>query len=248
MSTQSETPIPTTDATSGKPKQLAAWWHLAGYLAIMAYLTWGGYHAQRSASAGAGQLMDHSQAIRSYLISIAANIVITYYCWVGVHWRGGTLADLTGGRWTSLKSLLIDVAIALPFWLVWEGTAYVVARLLGPDNARSVSGMLPQSALEIILWIVVSIVAGFCEEIQSRGYLQKQIHALSGSIVIAVLAQAAIFGLIHSYQGWKKVIIIAALGLLYGALAAWRRNLRANMIAHAWADVWNGWLQMVIWP
>jgi uncharacterized protein len=235
-------------AATAEQKQLAAWWHLAGYLAIMAYLTWGGYHAQSTSSASEGQLIDHGHAIRSYLISIAANIAITYYCWVGVHWHGGTLTELTGGRWTSWKSVLNDVAIAFPFWLVWEALAWAVLALLGPDHARSVAAMLPKTPLEVLLWIAVSVVAGFCEEIQSRGYLQKQLHALSGSIVIAILAQAAIFGMIHSYQGWKKTIVIAALGLLYGCLAAWRRNLRANMLAHAWSDVWDGWLRMLIWP
>jgi hypothetical protein len=41
----------------------------------------------------------------------------------------------------------------------------------------------------------------------------------------------------HSYHGWKSTIVITVLGVLYGILAAWRRNLRANMIAHAWSDV-----------
>ena len=94
---------------------------------------------------------------------------------------------------------------------------------------------------------MVSVNAGFCEEIQSRGYLQLQLYSFSGSIVAAVLGQALVFGLGHSYQGWKQVIVISVLGVLYGALAAWRRNLRANMIAHAWADIWEGWLKSVIW-
>jgi hypothetical protein len=243
-------------AATAPQKQLASWWHFAGYLAIMAILIRAGFISQRiassSASAGSsGQLIDHAQAIRSYFISIAANILITYYCWVGVHWRGGTLTDLTGGRWKTWKSVAVDVAIAIPFWLVWEAAAWAVVSLLallGPDEASSVAGMLPKSPLEVLLWIAVSVVAGLCEEIQSRGYLQKQLHALSGSIVVAVLVQGAIFGLMHSYQGWKKIIVIAVLGVLYGTLAAWRRNLRANMLAHAWSDVWNGWLRMLIWP
>jgi len=41
--------------------------------------------------------------------------------------------------------------------------------------------------------------------------------------------------------------VIVVLGILFGALAAWRRNLRANMIAHAWADVWEGWLKFLVW-
>ncbi|HKV91221.1 MAG TPA: CPBP family intramembrane glutamic endopeptidase [Candidatus Angelobacter sp.] len=139
------------------------------------------------------------------------------------------------------------MAIAFPFWIVWEATAYGVHWLLGPSTARSVSALLPQSATEVLVWILVSITAGFCEEIQSRGYLQRQFHALSGSIVAAVLGQGLLFGFMHSYQGWKQVIVISALGVLYGALAAWRRNLRANMMAHAWTDVWEGWLKQVIW-
>jgi membrane protease YdiL (CAAX protease family) len=64
---------------------------------------------------------------------------------------------------------------------------------------------------------------------------------------MAVLAQGAVFALFHFYQGWKNVIVIALLGVLYGALAAWRRNLRANIIVHAWGDIWSGWLRSVVW-
>jgi len=62
-----------------------------------------------------------------------------------------------------------------------------------------------------------------------------------------VLTQGLVFGLFHFYQGWKNVIVICMLGVLYGALVAWRRNLGASMIAHAWSDVWGGWLKFVVW-
>ena len=52
----------------------------------------------------------------------------------------------------------------------------------------------------------------------------EQLHALTGSIVLAVLGQGVLFGLMHSYQGWKQVVVISALEVLYGALAAWRRK------------------------
>ena len=79
-----------------------------------------------------------------------------------------------------------------------------------------------------------------------RGYLQKQFEALGVGVVVAVLAQGVVFGVVHSYQGWKNTIVISVLGILFGALAAWRRNLRTNIVVHAWADVWGGWLQMVV--
>jgi hypothetical protein len=41
--------------------------------------------------------------------------------------------------------------------------------------------------------------------------------------------------------------VISVLGVLYGALAAWRGNLRVNIVTHAWGDVWEGWLKFVVW-
>ena len=106
---------------------------------------------------------------------------------------------------------------------------------------------MPRTFLEILLWIALSVTAGFCEEIAFRGYLQKQFHALSGNVAAAVIAQALVFGLAHAYQGWKATIVISVLGVLYGALAAWRRNLRSSMMAHAGSDIWEGWLKTVVW-
>jgi membrane protease YdiL (CAAX protease family) len=159
--------------------------------------------------------------------------------------RGGTLRGLIGGRWNNWKDFVRDIAILAPFVLVWEGSARLLHRLLGPDQAKSISSLLPQSSIEVVLWIAVSISAGICEEIVFRGYFQKQFTAYTHSVVGGVLLQGIVFGLGHSYQGMKQVVIIAVLGMLYGWFAAWRGNLRSNMIAHAWTDIWSGWLSGV---
>jgi uncharacterized protein len=105
----------------------------------------------------------------------------------------------------------------------------------------------PSGFAEISLWILLSISAGIGEEIVFRGYLQRQFQAATRSIVAGVILQGAVFGLAHTYQGWRHVIVIVALGILYGALVAWRRNLRASMIAHAWSDIFEGYLRF-LWP
>ncbi len=46
------------------------------------------------------------------------------------------------------------------------------------------------------------------------------------------------------YQGWKEVMVIIPRGILYGALVAWRRNLRASMLARAWSDIFEGWFEV----
>jgi membrane protease YdiL (CAAX protease family) len=232
--------------------QIASRKHFVGFLLIGASMIALGFleqHAPTGGSPGAstGHLGRHSQAIHIYLAAILMDWALLYYCWVGVHRRGGNLKTLSGGRWTSWKSLATDVGIALPFWVLWEGAAYGVHWLLGPSSARSVDTLLRQSLLEILIWIAVSMTAGICEEMAFRGYLQKQLNALTGSVVMAVLGQGLVFGLFHSYQGWKNVIVICVLGVLFGILAAWRRNLRTNILVHAWADIWGGWLHFVIW-
>jgi membrane protease YdiL (CAAX protease family) len=246
--------------TEKKPRPIASWWHLAGFLAIVAGIAYSGWRAQHTgiatdaggaaATPAPGQLGTHAESYRFYLVSIAADWAFFYYCWVGVHWRGGTLATLTGSRWPTWRQLTRDIAIAIPFWLLWEavayGALYATSRFAGADTARSAASLLPKSAPEVLVWMLVCVTAGFTEEIQCRGYLQQQLHALTGSVAAAVVLQGLVFGVQHSYQGWQHVTVIAALGILYGALAAWRKNLRANMLAHAWSDVWEGWLKFIV--
>ncbi len=231
-----------------KPEPIASWLHLAGLLVIGAAVTGLGLLAQRGPAGGAagGQLASHSQAIPIYLTAIVMDWALFYYGWAGVHRRGGSLWSLSGGRWTSWRGVAVDLAIALPFWLVWEGAAYAVATVLGPSSTKSVDSLLPHSLLEIFLWSATCVTAGICEEMVFRGYLQRQLHALGGSIAAAVACQGVIFGIFHGYQGWKNVITISVLGILFGLLAAWRKNLRANMIVHAWADFWEGWLKFLV--
>ncbi len=235
-------------------RKIASWRHLIGFLLIGAALVVLGALAQqgsagRGASGGAsGQLGEHSQAVYAYLGAIVMDWALLYYCWAGVHRWGGDITTLSGARWGSWKAILTDVSIALPFWLVSDGAAYGVHRLLDPDTAKSVNALLPQSIWEILLWVLASTTAGICEEMAFRGYLQQQFGALTGSVPIAVLGQGVVFGLFHAYQGWKNVVVICVIGVLYGLLAAWRGNLRANVLTHAWTDVWEGWLKFVVWP
>ena len=236
---------------SNQPNQIASWSHFVGFLLLMAGTAALGFHAQHTASATAqgatGQLAGHSKAISIYFVAALMDWALLYYCWAGVHHRGGTLRTLSGGRWASWPAAARDILIVVPFWGIWEGTAYLVSRLLGPSSAKTVDSLLPGSVLEILLWTGVSITAGVCEELAFRGYVQQQIHALTKSLWLAVILQAMIFGIAHAYQGWKQVVVITVLGILYGGLAAWRKNLTANIIAHACTDVWEGWLKFVVW-
>ncbi len=223
---------------------IAAPWHTLSILLFFAYMVFSDANHARAAVSAAGPV-SQAALIRGYLLSIFFGFGMAYWCWAGVHWKGGTLRDLTGGRWTSWRSIATDVAIAVPFWVVWEITAQLMHRLVNRVPAATAPYQPPSGLLEVALWILVSVAAGIGEEIIFRGYLQKQFHAATGNLATAVVLQGLVFGLMHAYQGWKRVMVIAPLGILYGALVAWRGNLRASMIAHAWSDLFEGWLKFL---
>jgi uncharacterized protein len=232
-----------------KPEPIASWMHLAGFIAIMAALLGLGFYAQYAgggSGAGSGQLAGHGHAIQIYLTAFVMDWALLYFCWAGVHKHGGNLWDLAGGRWRNWREVFSDLAVAAPFWAVWEGAAYGVHLLLGSGSAKTVDSLLPQSLVEVLVWIATSVTAGICEEMAFRGYLQRQFHALTGNISWAIVLQALVFGIAHGYQGWRNVVVISVLGVLFGVLAAWRKNLRANIVVHAWADIWGGWLKSVV--
>jgi membrane protease YdiL (CAAX protease family) len=197
-------------------------------------------NAPAPASAGPGGSQE-----MSYIFMIGSEILLATWIWAGVQWQGGRIKDLIGGRWSSWRQVLRDFAVALPFWVIWEATARLVYALLYPHSSPSNAYQVPTGAAEIFLWLLVSLAAGFCEELVFRGYLQRQFHAATGSIAAAVVLQAIVFGLVHSYQGWKPVLVITVLGVLYGTLVALRRDLRASMIAHVWSDIYEGYAKFL---
>jgi uncharacterized protein len=228
---------------------IASPWHTVSVLLIFGYFGFRAGTPQHSLAPESAQAAaSHAAILRGYLTSIASEWGMAYWVWTGVHWRGGQLRDLTGGRWTSWRSLAFDVSIAMPFWILWELTAWLVHRVVDGIPAATAAYHQPTGMTEIVLWFLLSISAGICEEIVFRGYLQQQFQSFAGNLVPAVILQGVVFGLAHTYQGWKQVIVIAALGILYGALVAWRRNLRASMIAHAWSDIFEGYLRFFLFP
>ena len=100
--------------------------------------------------------------------------------------------------------------------------------------------IVPQGAAEIAAYIALTLSAGFCEELIYRGYFQQQFRAWTNNLWLAVVAQGILFGASHGYQGWRSMAVIAIFGCAFGILAAWRKNLRPGMMAHAWQDLFTG--------
>jgi membrane protease YdiL (CAAX protease family) len=151
------------------------------------------------------------------------------------------LSCVIGEPWRSSREILRDIGFAAAFWVASIPALYLLKSLLHVTNlGAAVLTLLPRSALEITLWIIFSMSAGVCEETIFRGYLQRQLGAMTGSRPAGLLLSAAVFGLVHLYQGWRMAAVIGLYGLMFGVFAYWRRSVRPGMIAHAWQDAITG--------
>ena len=238
------------DAVNGGPEHepVASLRHSLVFVAIVAAVVAAGYAAQHRQVAGGGLAESHAHVIPIYVSAAVLDWLLLWFAWRGIRRRGGTFGSVIRGRWASGLDVARDVGIAALAWGVMLLVGLGMARLLGLGHGheKSLEILLPRTLMEVLVWIATSASAGFCEEFVFRGYVQRQLLALSGSAAVAVLGQAVVFAAMHAYQGWRPVVQIAVLGVLFGALAAWRKTLRVGMVAHAWQDVWAGWLGSAI--
>jgi len=242
MNDSTATMVPVAPADRPNERNLIApLWHtvvlIVGMLAIAGY----GAYVQSTAPAGPQLVAHRGSPLKLYLFLIASQWgLLRFVTAAGLKRTGTRLRDLLGERWSSWRDVARDVLIALTAWAVWTGAEALLAPILGMDTAKSIDSLLPRGPLEVSVWVLLSITAGFCEEAIFRGYLQKQFQAITGSAALAILIQGVIFGISHGYQGLRNVIVISILGISFGALALWRRSIKPGMILHAWTDVFSG--------
>src|SRR5271156_1020380 len=232
------TPAATDLQPNPERKLIASLWHTIVFvLFILGYAYYGRTTVPRIESL-------HLQSkVSLYLFMILLELLLLSYVWfLGVKPAGGSFRGLIGGKWNTFADVLRDIGAAFLFWLV------VIVMLVGlqfsigksPQTAKAVFMLAPGSVLEMIVWVILSATAGFCEEFIFRGYLQKQFHAITGSDAAAVAIQAGCFGIAHSYQGVKSMVTITVYGALFGILAVHRKSLRPGMIQHAMQDSFAG--------
>ena len=226
---------------SPNSKPVAPAWHTALLAALFLGVAVSGALFQRHAQSAPGMMRTHPNVIPLYLSLIAMEWGLFVYVWkAGLRRTGTKVSQIIGGRWACAKDVFVDLGLAAGVWAVWMLIEKGWDRLLGASHAASIQTYLPQRAIEILLWIIVSISAGICEEFVFRGYFQKQFEAYTHIKWLALILQSVLFGVSHGYQGVQACAQIAVFGSLFGGLALWRKSLRPGMMAHAWSDILSG--------
>jgi uncharacterized protein len=219
-------------------KLIAPLWHTILLVLIIFGISALSYFTTRQISAA---------SVKMRLITYAATVVqewlLFLYVYAGIRARGVTVRQLINARWASGRDVWRDIGVAAIVWVLFvaiEGLSSVIFRSSVGAGSKVVQQLVPHAAIELPVWILLSVSAGICEEFVFRGYLQEQCKRLTGSVGAAVVLQGLFFGLGHGYQGWALMLTIFAIGLLFGTTAAARKSLAPTMITHAWADSFSG--------
>jgi uncharacterized protein len=228
-----ETAVP---AVETRKPLLAPLWHTVVMLVVVMAFSFLGAISKHPVEKSGGKLAQ-------YLLTMAWEWILFAFVIWGVRKSGTKLKDLISGRWEHFEDFLLDIAIAIGFWVVSAMVLLAVAYAVGmasPERLREaqkqVEFLLPQSGLEMTVAVLLSITAGFCEEVVFRGYLQRQFAALFSNAWAGIFLSGVMFGCAHGYEGWRRMVMIAVYGMLFGLLAHFRKSLRPGMMTHAFHD------------
>lgn len=190
---------------------------------------------------------DPSTEMLSLLSALASPIsaaVAVFVAWLWLR-RSGRFREAMGllpiTNWPQtigVAALVTGATIAI---FAFGGMAVEALGFASPDISE-VLEMVTASPALFTLWIVAVawLGAGLGEELLWRGFMLDRLshlRGIGGSMPVALVVQAVIFGLAHLYQGWGGVILTGLIGLLMGWVRLrMKGSIWAAVFAHAAVD------------
>jgi membrane protease YdiL (CAAX protease family) len=182
----------------------------------------------------------HSNAL---LLFVFALVVVTV-------WRipGRALSGL-GLTWPTWNPLVMQLIAAVFLFYALDvffqyGTKRWRDRSLKHRNTSL--AFVPADKKELIHFIFLALAAGIGEEIIFRGYLIHYLLYWTGNtasgILSAVMFASALFAFLHGYQGYRSMVKIFFLSLLFAGIFVYSQSLILVMLIHAIIDMLSGWL------
>lgn len=132
----------------------------------------------------------------------------------------------------------LPIAIGLFFGVMlsvaiqWRRFKKSLSPQAGLDQA-----LVPRNRREAMLALLLSLNAGFSEELFFRLALPLLLFQVTGSLTVSFALSVLAFGLAHAHYGWKGVLATAAGGALLTFYYLHHGSLLRVMIAHAVIDI-----------
>lgn len=229
-------PAPVAAPSRPVTTAVAPWWHTALLIVLLAAGSFASAFHSRHADLAAHRSL-------RYALGIGTEWCMFLIAWWGLRFRRIRVAEILGFR-RGLRAWGEDIAAAAIFWIVSLMILAVIRLILllcHVDLAtKTVLALAPHTVAELLVWIGLSLSAGFCEEFVFRGYFLRQFSSPLHAVWFGVLVSSLLFGIAHGYQGFGGMLSITVYGALFCVLALLRSSLRPGMIAHAWQDIFAG--------
>jgi len=179
-------------------------------------------------------------------VPVMGGILWLYWKYFSGNWWPRSTADTRSKNFRAVK-LSADIwkwglAGTFLFVIVFQSATVLTFRLVEfPAEASADYGLggLPAWQAWMII-IMASLVAGVCEEIGFRGYMQRPLEKrygpLAGITIVSIL-----FTVFHLNQAWAGPVLfqIFAISALFGVLAYASGSLIPSIIAHTIMDIFN---------
>lgn len=129
-------------------------------------------------------------------------------------------------------ALGMTLSASIVIALQWRRIRKLLSQVPGPADA-----LIPRNRSEAAIALVLSLNAGFSEELFFRLALPLLLFQLTHSLEIAFGLSVVLFGLVHAYQGWKGVAATMAAGAVLSLYYLSHGSLLRVIIVHSTIDV-----------
>ena len=139
----------------------------------------------------------------------------------------------------ALRSLGMGFLVGTLIVGLAAGLLPLIARKRGiaPPVIGDIAALIPRTRTEVYWGALLSVNAGVVEEVFFRLLLPLAWYAVTRDIVIAFVASALMFGLVHAYQGFVGVIATTMVGLMLTLVYLATRQIWVAMLLHAVIDL-----------
>ena len=254
-----DTPLPPPEGTraEGIPQPIAPWLHTIAVVALLAGFSMVTHFGHQETIALDRPLRYGSQILLVWML-LGCVVAGLYHRrlffwntllhnrrpWFLEIWRGMTIYAACMATLIFIVTALISVLVLLHTDPAHLATVHQQAVSDLHLKNKTVESIAPTTAFELLLWIGMSLTAGFCEEHIFRGYLLRQALSFFRIVgapqrfatVLSIAVTSLLFGSLHLYEGVGGAIFVGMLGLVFAILALRFGNLRAVIVAHSAQD------------
>lgn len=157
---------------------------------------------------------------------------------------GFEFPQFNGSLW-----LILTIGFIIIYGLdAWNEVRTEAKREATKEHLKENVPFLPTTNLELQHFAILSLTAGFCEEVIFRGYFIQYFLSFTGisplGQFIAIALPGVIFALSHLYQGWKAVAKIMVLAIIFGYIFLETQSIWIVVILHFLVDFVGGYMAM----